>query len=66
MKKVTNKLALMEASLNGSLDGLEFDNKDDVIEKSTVIEMVKSLKMLVNEAQTEVKNFSSKKSQKYE
>jgi hypothetical protein len=45
MKKVSNILAQMEASLNGSLDGLEFDNTDDVIEKSTVIEMVKDLKI---------------------
>jgi hypothetical protein len=48
----------LEASLNGSLDGLEFDNTADVIEKSTVIEMVKDLKMLVNEAQQQVKNLN--------
>jgi len=56
MKKITHKLILIEAALNGSLDGLEFDNKDDMIEKSTIIEMLKSLKMLLNEVQTEVKN----------
>jgi hypothetical protein len=34
MKKVNNILGRMEASLNGSLDGLQLDNKCDVIEKS--------------------------------
>lgn len=58
MKKVSNILARMEASLNGSLDGLELDNTYDVIEKSTVIEMIKDLKMLVNEAQQQVKNLN--------
>ena len=60
MKQISRILGRMEASLNGSLDGLELDNTDDVIEKSLVIEMVNDLKMLVNEAQTEVKNISSK------
>ena len=59
MKQISRILGRMEASLNGSLDGLELDNTDDVIEKSLVIEMVNDLKMLVNEAQTEVKNISS-------
>lgn len=59
MKQITKILGRMEASLNGSLDGLELDNTDDVIEKSLVIEMVNDLKMLVNEAQAEVKNISS-------
>lgn len=59
MKKVSRLLGRMEASLNGSLDGLQLDNTSDVIEKSLVIEMVNDLKMLVNEAQTEVNNFSS-------
>lgn len=59
MKKVSRLLGRMEASLNGSLDGLQLDNTADVIEKSLVIEMVNDLKMLVNEAQTEVKNISS-------
>lgn len=60
MKQISRILGIMEASLNGSLDGLQLDNTDDVIEKSLVIEMVNDLKMLVNEAQTEVKNISSK------
>ena len=38
----TEKRAVIEATLNGSLNGLEFDNKDDMIEKSTIIEMLKS------------------------
>jgi hypothetical protein len=59
MKKVNNVLGRMEASLNGSLDGLQLDNTCDVIEKSLVIEMVNDLMMLVNEARTEVNNFSS-------
>lgn len=58
MKKVSNILARMEASLNGSLDGLELDNTDDVIEKSTVIEMINDLKMLVTEAQQQVKKLN--------
>lgn len=60
MKQISRILGRMEASLNGSLDGLELDNTADVIEKSFVIEMVNDLKMLVNEAQMEVKNISSK------
>lgn len=59
MKQVSKILGIMEASLNGSLDGLELDNTDEVIEKSLVIEMVNDLKMLVNEAQTEVNKISS-------
>lgn len=41
MKKLIQKIKLIKASLNGALDGLELDNTCDVIEKSTVIEMVK-------------------------
>lgn len=58
MKTVSNILSKMEATLNGSLDGLELDNTDDVIEKSAVIEMVNNLKLLVNDAQQQVKNFN--------
>lgn len=58
MKKVNSILGRIEASLNGSLDGLELDNMDDVIEKSLVIEMVKDLKMLVDEAKQEVKKLN--------
>lgn len=58
MKNISKILGRMEASLNGSLDGFELDNTDDVIEKSLVIEMVNDLKMLVNEAQTEVNKIS--------
>jgi len=58
MKKVSEILGNMQASLNGSLDGLEFDNTCDVIEKSTVIEMVKDLMAMVSEAQLQVKNLS--------
>ena len=56
MKKLKSTLGVMEASLNGSLDGLELDNTDDVIEKSVVIEMVYDLKKLLKEAQNELKN----------
>jgi len=59
MKQISRILRRMEASLNGSLDGIELDNVDDVIEKSLVIDMVNDLKTLVNEAQAEVKNLSS-------
>lgn len=38
-----NKIKLIKASLQGSLDGLELDNTDEVIEKSTVIEMINDL-----------------------
>jgi hypothetical protein len=58
MKKVNSIIGRLEASLNGSLDGLELDNMDDVIEKSLVIDMVKDLKMLVDEAKQEVKNLN--------
>jgi hypothetical protein len=56
MRKVRNILAVMEASLNGSLDGLELDNTFDTIEKSSVIENIKDLLKLVKEAQQAVKN----------
>ena len=59
MKKATKKLAQTEASINGYLDALELDNTFDVIGKSDVVKMLRSLLMLVNEAQTEVNNFSS-------
>jgi type III secretory pathway component EscR len=55
MRKVHNKLAIIEASLNGSLNGLELDNTSDVIEKSSVIEMINDLKILVNQAHTAAK-----------
>ena len=50
----------MYAHLNGSLDGLELDNTDDVIEKSLVIGMVKELKALLEEAKEEMKNIPTK------
>jgi len=53
MKKLINKIKLMKASLNGALDGLELDNTCDVIEKSTVIEMVKELLKLVDDVEAE-------------
>ena len=62
MKKVSKILNLMEAILNGSLDGLELDNTCDVIEKSLVIEMVNDLKTLVTKARTEVKNITTEQS----
>lgn len=41
------KVKLLRASILGSLDGLELDNRDDVIEKSLVIEFHKEeLKMI--------------------
>lgn len=55
MKNVHSKLAIIEASLNGSLDGLELDNTCDVIEKSSVIEMINDLKGLVTQAHTAAK-----------
>lgn len=60
MKKVSQILKVIEASLNGSLDGLELDNTADVVEKSDVVGMVKDLMKLVNEAQELVNNISSK------
>ena len=53
MKKLINKIKLIKASLNGALDGLELDNTCDVIEKSTVIEMVKELLKLVDDVEAE-------------
>lgn len=60
MEKATRKLAQTEASINGYLDAVELDNRTDVIGKSYVVEMLRSLLMLVNEAQAEVKIISSK------
>ena len=36
-----NEIKMLYASQLGSLDGIELDNTDDVIEKSVVIEMLK-------------------------
>jgi len=47
-KSTSKKLKLIEASINGSLDGIEFDNNSDVIEKSFVIDMLNDLKKLLN------------------
>ncbi len=47
-KSISKKLKLIEASINGSLDGIEFDNNSDVIEKSFVIDMLNDLKKLLN------------------
>jgi len=59
MKNVSKVLRRMESSLDGSLDGLELDNTSDVIEKSLVIQILKDLKILVNEALTESNNLES-------
>lgn len=53
MKKLIHKIKLLKASLNGALDGFELDNTCDVIEKSTVIEMIKELIMLVDDLESE-------------
>ena len=59
MKNVYQKIILLEAMLNGSLDGLELDNNCDVIEKSTVVEMIndfkKATKQIQNELDKEIK-----------
>jgi hypothetical protein len=47
-KSISKKLKLIEASINGSLDGIEFDNNSDVIEKSFVVDMLNDLKKLLN------------------
>jgi hypothetical protein len=47
-KSISKKLKLIEASINGSLDGIEFDNNSDVIEKSFVIDMLNELKKSLN------------------
>lgn len=60
MRKVIAILNRIEASLNGSLDGLQLDNTADVIEKSLAIEIVNDIMTLVNEAQVEVKNIPTK------
>ena len=49
-KSASKKLKLIEASINGSLDGIEFDNNSDVIEKSFVIDMLNDLKRLLNKS----------------
>jgi hypothetical protein len=59
MKTLNKLLGYIESSLNGSLDEIQFDNTADVIEKSLVIEIVEDLKILLSEAQLEVKNISS-------
>jgi len=59
MKNVYQKIILLEAMLYGSLDGLELDNTCDVIEKSTVVEMIndfkKATKQIQNELDKEIK-----------
>ena len=54
MTKIQKILNRMEASLNGSLDSLELDNKSDFIEKSGAIGIVNDLLRLVSEAMNEV------------
>jgi hypothetical protein len=48
IKKILNKL---EGSINGSLDGFEFDNTTNVIEKSLVTTILSELKSYVTQAQ---------------
>lgn len=48
VKKILNKL---EGSINGSLDGFEFDNTTNVIEKSLVTTILNELKSYVTQAQ---------------
>ena len=38
---VFHRIAIIKASIQGALDGLELDNTDDVIEKSIVIQTFK-------------------------
>ena len=58
MTQVNKILEKMEASLNGSIDGLQLDNTADVIEKNIVIEIMTDLSILVSEAQIELKTIS--------
>lgn len=58
MKKLKSTIAQLDASIQGALDGLELDNKDDIIEKSAVIEQLKTELSLIREAGSELKNIS--------
>jgi len=44
----SRKVKLCLASINGALDGLEFDNTSDVIEKHLVVEQLSLLQSILN------------------
>lgn len=48
-KYLKYRVGVALASVQGSLDGLELDNKDDVIEKSLVIECLNDIKKLLTQ-----------------
>lgn len=54
MKKIIGILGQIESIIDGSLDGIELDNTSDVIGKSDVIEMLNTLKGMVNKAHTRI------------
>jgi len=45
--EIEKTLGLMQSAINGALDGLELDNRDDVIEKSVAIEQMQELQKMV-------------------
>ena len=57
-KKLARALKLLQASINGGLDGLEFDNPYEIIEKSEVIKTFKEHNELIEKALTEYKTTS--------
>lgn len=48
LKTVERKISICKASINGALNGLQFDNTDDFIEKSVVIEQLQELLVILN------------------
>lgn len=55
-KTAMKKVILLRGSINGSLDGLELDNTDDVVEKSSVIEMLNDFKLQVSGIETALRD----------
>lgn len=43
VKSIERKVKLCTSAINGALDGLELDNTCDVVEKSTMIDILKEL-----------------------
>jgi hypothetical protein len=56
--KLARALKVLQASINGGLDGLELDNPDEIIEKSEVIKTFKEHNELIEKALTEYKTTS--------
>ena len=48
-KYLKYRVGVALAGVQGALDGLELDNKDDVVEKSTVIEYLNNIKALLTQ-----------------